>query len=179
VTAASGTWTPATTRTEPSATGATLEIIPWPIAAAVLVLTTAYVAELRVLARRERAAAKPRQLRASQPVRVGRAAAPSERRSTSTAAAPSTPGATIAEDHAHSSAAGGWNPVPVPLPTYVTAPKAVRAARTIELGGDGAWTSGRLPREEPVLRRPTAVSDPEPATAPGAEPGQPPRAVND
>ncbi len=45
----------------------------------------------------------------------------------------------------------GWEPVPVPLPTYVTAPRAQRVIRTIDLATPGAWTSGRLaaqPRAE-------------------------------
>lgn len=38
-----------------------------------------------------------------------------------------------------------WSPVPVPLPTYLTKPKATRAAaRKIDLSQPGAWTSGRL-----------------------------------
>jgi hypothetical protein len=37
-----------------------------------------------------------------------------------------------------------WNPNPLPLPTYVTAPKAVRPIKVIDLTTPGAWTSGRL-----------------------------------
>jgi hypothetical protein len=37
-----------------------------------------------------------------------------------------------------------WQPQPVPLPTYVTAAKAARRVRTIDLDAPGAWTSGRL-----------------------------------
>lgn len=68
-----------------------------------------------------------------------------------------------------------WNPVPVPLPTYVTKAKAepVRT-RSIDLSADGAWTSSRLdPAREIVLPRyphirsgpPTPQQSPEPATA--------------
>ncbi len=64
-----------------------------------------------------------------------------------------------------------WDPVPVPLPTYVTAPKAPRSVRVIDLTKPGAWTSGRLevdPEDRPeydategtaVSERP-AASDP-------------------
>lgn len=41
-----------------------------------------------------------------------------------------------------------WDPLPVTLPTYVTKPRATRTVRTIDLGGDGAWTSGRLSADE-------------------------------
>lgn len=37
-----------------------------------------------------------------------------------------------------------WQPNPLPLPTYVTAPKAVRPIKVIDLTTPGAWTSGRL-----------------------------------
>jgi hypothetical protein len=37
-----------------------------------------------------------------------------------------------------------WEPVPVPVPTYVSAPRAPREVRVIDLTRPGAWTSGRL-----------------------------------
>nr|WP_157987889.1 hypothetical protein [Jiangella endophytica] len=61
-----------------------------------------------------------------------------------------------------------WSPVPVPLPTYLTKPKATRAAaRKIDLSQPGAWTSGRLdpassiqlPHRAPD-ERPAASSEP-------------------
>jgi hypothetical protein len=42
-------------------------------------------------------------------------------------------------------AARAWDPVPVPVPTYVSAPKAPRSVRIVDLTKPGAWTSGRLP----------------------------------
>jgi hypothetical protein len=41
-------------------------------------------------------------------------------------------------------AQGQWQPRPVPLPTYVTAPQSRRVIRSIDLSAPGAWTSGRL-----------------------------------
>lgn len=43
-----------------------------------------------------------------------------------------------------------WDPVPVPLPTYVTAPKAPRSVRVIDLTKPGAWTSGHLQVQDPA-----------------------------
>ena len=37
-----------------------------------------------------------------------------------------------------------WRPNPLPLPTYVTAPKAIRPIKVIDLTTPGAWSSGRL-----------------------------------
>ena len=44
-----------------------------------------------------------------------------------------------------------WNPVAVPIPTYVTAPKAVRPIRTIDLTKPGAWTAAQKAAEEARL----------------------------
>ncbi len=45
-----------------------------------------------------------------------------------------------------------WDPLPVTLPTYVSKPRAERSYRTVDLQGEGAWTSGHLP--------PDAAADP-------------------
>jgi hypothetical protein len=51
-----------------------------------------------------------------------------------------------------------WDPVPVPLPTYVTAPVAPRATSEVDLGAPDAWSSARssavAPEQEaePVAR---------------------------
>ena len=44
----------------------------------------------------------------------------------------------------------GWDPVPVPLPTYVNAPVAPRASRDVDLDAPDAWSSARStgPRAE-------------------------------
>lgn len=54
-----------------------------------------------------------------------------------------------------------WDPVPVPLPTYVTAPVAPRATSDVDLGAPDAWSSARS----------SAVA-PEQETAPAAEDGE-------
>jgi hypothetical protein len=42
-----------------------------------------------------------------------------------------------------------WDPVPVPLPTYVTAPVAPRATSDVDLGAPDAWSSARSSSAEP------------------------------
>ncbi|MFG3202654.1 gephyrin-like molybdotransferase receptor GlpR [Streptomyces sp. NPDC048192] len=46
-----------------------------------------------------------------------------------------------------------WDPVPVPLPTYVTAPVAPRATSDVDLGAPDTWSSARsssvAPEQEP------------------------------
>ncbi|KJY30794.1 hypothetical protein VR45_26895 [Streptomyces sp. NRRL S-495] len=64
-----------------------------------------------------------------------------------------------------------WEPVPVPLPTYVTAPVAPRVNRGLDLSAPGTWTAGR-----PVESRNTPLFDQY------AEPSAPeprPRAANE
>ncbi|QIJ63213.1 gephyrin-like molybdotransferase receptor GlpR [Streptomyces sp. JB150] len=58
-----------------------------------------------------------------------------------------------------------WEPVPVPLPTYVTAPVAPRATADVDLGAPDAWSSAR---SSPVAREEETRAAAEPA---GDEPG--------
>ncbi|MDY0809921.1 hypothetical protein [Kitasatospora purpeofusca] len=64
-----------------------------------------------------------------------------------------------------------WEPVPVPLPTYVTAPVAPRVNRGLDLSAPGTWTAGR-----PVESRNTPLFD-QYAEQPAPEPR--PRAANE
>lgn len=54
---------------------------------------------------------------------------------------------------------GLWDPVEVPLPTYVTKARAPFTVRTVELGSPGTWTSGRLPEAELLLRASMAAAE--------------------
>ncbi|MGW0598592.1 divisome protein SepX/GlpR [Streptomyces sp. NPDC002776] len=69
-----------------------------------------------------------------------------------------------------------WDPVPVPLPTYVTAPVAPRATADVDLGAPDAWSSARssavAPEHETESRadaagQPEAAADEEPADGGG------------
>ncbi len=64
-----------------------------------------------------------------------------------------------------------WEPVPVPLPTYVTAPVAPRVNRGLDLSAPGTWTAGR-----PVESRNTPLFD---QYAEPAAPEPRPRAANE
>ncbi|MER7669476.1 hypothetical protein ABTY61_13520 [Kitasatospora sp. NPDC096128] len=64
-----------------------------------------------------------------------------------------------------------WEPVPVPLPTYVTAPVAPRVSRGLDLSAPGTWTAGR-----PTESRATPLFD-QYAEAPAPE--SRPRAANE
>ncbi|WP_330349336.1 divisome protein SepX/GlpR [Streptomyces sp. NBC_00582] len=56
-----------------------------------------------------------------------------------------------------------WDPVPVPLPTYVTAPVAPRATADVDLGAPDAWSSARSSAVVPEQEAADAtVADAEP-----------------
>ncbi|WP_186785603.1 gephyrin-like molybdotransferase receptor GlpR [Streptomyces misionensis] len=59
-----------------------------------------------------------------------------------------------------------WEPVPVPLPTYVTAPVAPRATSGIDLGGPDTWSSARSSAVAPEAEAgPASAEESEPASA--------------
>ncbi|WP_450169253.1 divisome protein SepX/GlpR [Streptomyces albidocamelliae] len=62
-----------------------------------------------------------------------------------------------------------WDPVPVPLPTYVTAPVAPRASSDVDLGAPDTWSAARsgpvLPEQETGRAQEAVVAD---GTAPAA-----------
>jgi hypothetical protein len=60
-----------------------------------------------------------------------------------------------------------WDPVPVPLPTYVTAPVAPRATADVDLAGPDAWSSARSSAVARDRKDDTAAAD-------AAGPGEPP-----
>ncbi|WP_225845325.1 hypothetical protein [Streptomyces sp. HPF1205] len=62
----------------------------------------------------------------------------------------------VDQQRAQQSADDGWDPVPVPLPTYVTAPVAPRNPGSLDLGAPDTWSSARsgtTPTEPPAPRR--------------------------
>ncbi|MFC8229957.1 gephyrin-like molybdotransferase receptor GlpR [Streptomyces sp. NPDC057287] len=74
-----------------------------------------------------------------------------------------------------------WEPVPVPLPTYVTAPVAPRATGGVEVGDPETWSAARSSPAEPTR---TGTRDPQDTATPDADPaprrrGTPPRRNRD
>ena len=70
-------------------------------------------------------------------------------------------------------AEGGWSPVPVPLPTYVSKPVAPRRASSIDLGDPSTWSTTRTDAAVPTMPAGPAVpaqaahADPAPAATGG------------
>ncbi|QIP86061.1 hypothetical protein GLX30_20750 [Streptomyces sp. Tu 2975] len=59
-----------------------------------------------------------------------------------------------------------WEPVPVPLPTYVTAPVAPRASSAVDVSDPETWSAARSSVAEPAPA-PRETPDPEAGAAPG------------
>ncbi|MFF3512002.1 gephyrin-like molybdotransferase receptor GlpR [Streptomyces sp. NPDC002573] len=76
-----------------------------------------------------------------------------------------------------------WDPVPVPLPTYVTAPVAPRATPNVDLGAADAWSSARSSAAEAAAPVPGASGadrgEPDPEAEPGAGAQDPSEAGDD
>ncbi|WP_426569328.1 gephyrin-like molybdotransferase receptor GlpR [Streptomyces canus] len=66
-----------------------------------------------------------------------------------------------------------WDPVPVPLPTYVTAPVAPRATADVDLGAPDAWSSARSSPVAPDQEAADPTPDADGDAGPGAETGDP------
>ncbi|MET8559374.1 gephyrin-like molybdotransferase receptor GlpR [Streptomyces flaveolus] len=69
-----------------------------------------------------------------------------------------------------------WDPVPVPLPTYVTAPVAPRATSDVDLGAPGTWSSARssavVPGQDAGHAPEGGARDPEPVSGEKGEKGE-------
>ncbi|QKW51944.1 gephyrin-like molybdotransferase receptor GlpR [Streptomyces buecherae] len=64
-----------------------------------------------------------------------------------------------------------WDPVPVPLPTYVTAPVAPRATADADLGAPDNWSPSRSSAAEPTDGPPAPADPVDPAPGDPAQPG--------
>lgn len=53
---------------------------------------------------------------------------------------------------------GGWDPVPMTLPTYVAKASAGRTVRTIDLDSTGVWSSGRNAADSQLAREAESTS---------------------
>ncbi|MFD0415870.1 gephyrin-like molybdotransferase receptor GlpR [Streptomyces sp. NPDC127108] len=68
--------------------------------------------------------------------------------------------------------ADSWDPVPVPLPTYVTAPVAPRAPGSVDLGAPDTWSSARSSTAEPAADRGSVPETAAPADEQRADGGE-------
>lgn len=135
-------------------------------------LLSLYIAHLRVQDRRRLEAKLRRRLRTGAAPRHESGPAPREAVNTATDRAGSRPGLRAPRDPYEGEppsmghARDGWQPVPVPLPTYVTAPVAPRAtpaagmSRPARQAADRQVESDALPESPAASRRPARSGQP-------------------
>lgn len=136
-------------------------LVSWVWMAAPVALLVAWLVACRLMVRRERAVRRQ--------VPMG----PAAERDVAAAAAPAVPvteagevveGAVLMDDATSdipavpAGADGSWDPVDVPLPTYVSKPPAMRrTVRTIDLDSTGVWSSGRSESDSALAREADAA----------------------
>jgi hypothetical protein len=133
--------------------------IGWYWQAAPAVLLAAWLVACRLMVRRERA------VRRAVPVApVASAPQVEAEYDTYDAGAEIVVGAVRADDTQSIPAvaaepAGSWDPVDVPLPTYVSKPPAVRrTVRTIDLDSTGVWSAGRSESDSALVAEADAAA---------------------
>jgi len=137
--------------------------VGWLWMAAPVVLLVAWLVACRLMVRRERAVRRPVPLRpitdaATYAIddETGEIAAIVEERVTVDLV--ESTGARDEAGETPAAATGSWDPVAVPLPTYVSKPPAVRrTVRTIDLDSTGVWSSGRSESDSALAREADAA----------------------
>jgi hypothetical protein len=139
---------------------AALGRIPWYCLAAPVALLVAWLVACRLMVRRERAVRRPVPIRHETAVADDAAGEQAE-----SALVVDEDGAEVAQPleldettGIPAVATGRWDPVDVPLPTYVSKPPAVRrTVRTIDLDSTGVWSSGRSESDSALAREAEAA----------------------
>lgn len=122
--------------------------VPWWTPLPVATLLVAFVVHLRIQALQTQNRRSERMRRMAEPADAPAAAEEFERSASGFVSGPSR--AVVVETKGEHTAevsfedAETWRPNELPLPTYVTAPKAIRPIKVIDLTTPGAWSSGRL-----------------------------------
>jgi hypothetical protein len=131
------------------AVAAWFKVVDWAWCAVPVGVLVAWLAACRIMVRRERAVV--RRTRARIP-----AEPPAERpRDHTEEVAPVR--APLLGDEPAERDPDSWDPVQVPLPTYVSKPVAPRSVSTIDLDSTGVWSSGRSAADSQLAREADAV----------------------
>jgi hypothetical protein len=122
-------------------------VIGWVWEAIPATLLVAWLVACRLMVRKERA------VRASASVRRRRTTLADQVIAEEDAASNTDEIPAVAlDDDAPAAVEGGWDPVPVTLPTYVGKATAGRTVRTIDLDSTGVWSSGRNAADSALAR---------------------------
>ena len=136
-------------------------LIAWPWQAAPAALLLGWLVACRLMVRRERSVRRSAPLH---PVAVTPAPVMADEPVTYDLGAEIVPGDVLAEDTQSipvvtAEVEGSWDPVNVPLPTYVSKPPAARrTVRTIDLDSTGVWSSGRSESDSALVAEADAAA---------------------
>jgi len=138
------------------ATVAYLKLIDWVWCAVPVGLLVAWLLACRLMVKRERAELRPRgRIPAEQQTDKPADATGETARVEASPLGDEPPRQDLAERDPDS-----WDPVSVPLPTYVSKPVAQRTVSTIDLDSTGVWSSGRNTADSLLAREAEAVARP-------------------
>jgi hypothetical protein len=110
----------------------------------------AWLVACRLMVRRERAALRPRVRIPAEPIEKP---TPEPKGGTEEIARVDVP----LFDESSERDPESWDPVSVPLPTYVSKPVAPRSVSTIDLDSTGVWSSGRSAADSQLAREADAA----------------------
>lgn len=124
---------------------AALGVVTWPWLAIPVAVLVAWLVACRLMVKKERSADAPP---ARQPLAIS-----DDEVEAALDEDPVTEEIVAVEPAPAELAPGGWDPVPVTLPTYVSKEQATRrTVRTIDLDSTGVWTSGRSAADSQIAR---------------------------
>lgn len=126
---------------------AALTPVPWWAPLPLVTLLGAFVVHLRIQARQQKQRRSAQVRREPEPAVTAATGTEFEQSASGFVSGPSR--VMVVETKGADASAGAeddetWRPNPLPLPTYVTAPKAIRPIKVIDLTSPGAWSSGRV-----------------------------------
>jgi hypothetical protein len=138
------------------ATVAYLKIIDWVWCAVPVGVLVVWLVACRLMVRRERAGL--RRPRGRIPAEV-----PPDKPRDATGEISRVDSAFLDQEPAPDRDPDSWDPVSVPLPTYVSKPVAQRTVSTIDLDSTGVWSSGRSAADSKLAREAEAAERPKEA----------------
>jgi hypothetical protein len=132
------------------------KVIDWVWCAAPVGVLVAWLVACRLMVKRERAGLRPRgRIPAELP-----ADKPRDLTDEIARVDVALPGDVKAPDDGAQRDPDSWDPVSVPLPTYVSKPVARRSVSTIDLDSTGVWSSGRSAADSKLAREAEAAERP-------------------
>jgi hypothetical protein len=128
------------------------QVIDWVWCAVPVGVLVVWLVACRLMVKRERAELRPRGRIPAEP--------PADKPTDATGEIARADADVLGGEPAEERDPDSWDPVSVPLPTYVSKPMAQRTVSTIDLDSTGVWSSGRSAADSKLAREAEAVERP-------------------